>query len=264
MSTTDVPAGTQEPAAAPSAENTSPETNDPILAELGQDEANATPEAPKQAEGQEEGQKPTETEEEAPEATEGEEKPKGAEQRKDQLNTEIRDLVAQRNQLKAQVEAINHQVYEAQTPEELVQAGMSETDARLEALQQSLMLKDYNERVAEAQLTIETEAQRVQTEWPIFNPDSDSYNEELAQGAAQILADNLVFDQNSGQIIGSNISPYQLYQTIARAHEISSAQGQIQGQKSAEEMAANADTTGAASPTGQKKDPLLDILGSDD
>ena len=84
-----------------------------------------------------------------------------AEDRKLQLNTEIRDLVSQRNALRTDIEKINAEYYQPATEQQLVDTGLSPTDARIEALNQRLEVKDYNDRVAEAQLTIESESQAV-------------------------------------------------------------------------------------------------------
>ncbi len=205
-----------------------------------------------------------------------------AEERKTQLNTEIRDLVAQRNALKTEVEKINGEVYQPATEDELVASGLSQTDAKLEALSQRLEVQDYNNRVTEAQLTIESESQRVLNDFPIFrkfvpgteytdpttgeekgepNPE---YRQNIANEAAALLNDSLEYDQNTGQIVGSKISPYRLYKTLAASHNVAAQAGQLKGQQDTEKMLARADDAGSAAPKVEKKDPIMDILLSDD
>jgi hypothetical protein len=193
-----------------------------------------------------------------------EDKPLGkAEERKTQLNTEIRDLVAQRNALKDEVAKTNQQVYQPATEQELEDEGLNATDAKVEALRQRIEIRDYNDKVADAQLTIESESQRVLNDFPAFNPDSKDYDEELSTEAAQLLEANLVFDPNSGQVIGSNVSPYQLYKTLARAQGISATKGQLKGQQATEQMLANADSTASASPAKKPVDPLTALWEGD-
>lgn len=187
-----------------------------------------------------------------------------ADERKAQLNTEIRDLVSQRNALREEVAQANAQVYQPATEDELVQEGMSAAEAKVEALRQELQVRDFNEKVAEAQLTIESESQRVLNDFPAFNPDSKEYDQDLANEAADLLKANLIFDQNTGQVIGSNVSPYQLYKTLARASTASAVRGQIKGQQDAEKMLANADTAGSAAPPKKASDPLMELWKSDD
>lgn len=196
-----------------------------------------------------------------PDPDETEPQPQGKlEQRATKVNAEIRDLVAQRNALKTEVEKLNSEVYQPATVDELVAGGMSATDAKLEALDQRLQVQDYNNRVADAQLTIESESQRVLTDFPMFNPDNKEYRKDIAEEAAVFMDDNLVRDENTGAIIGSNISPYRLYKTLAASHNVSAQAGQLKGQQDTEKMLARADDVGNAAPKVEKKDPVLAIL----
>jgi len=191
---------------------------------------------------------------EEPEETE---KPQGkAEERKTQLNTEIRDLVSQRNALKEEVAKANAEVYQPATEDELVEQGLTATDAKVEALRQQIEVKDYNDRVADAQLTLSSESERVLRDFPLFNSESEQYDKELAEEAAGLLEANLILDPNTQQVIGSNVSPYQLYKTLARASGISGAKGQMKGQQDTEQMLANADAGGSATPEKKPVDPL--------
>lgn len=248
----------ESPKAAPStAEDKKPEDAKASVEEKPKEEAKAEPEAPKETESEE---KPADKAEE-PDADKPEEKPTKADERKTQLNTEIRDLVAQRNSLRTEVEKANAEVYQPATEQELVDDGMTATDAKVEVMRQQLEVRDYNERVAEAQLTIESESNRVLQDFAWANPNSgeDVYKKELAEEAAALLQQNLVTDPNTGQIIGSNISPYQLYKTLDRASGISTVQGQLKGQQATEKMLANADNASSAAPPKQKADPLKDL-----
>jgi hypothetical protein len=232
----------------------------------------AEPEAPKEetqaddtaVEPAETEAKDTETEDQEVVETETEKPQTKADERKTQLNTEIRDLVAQRNALKQEVEKINAEVYQPATEQELVEGGMTATDAKVEALRQQIEVRDYNERVAEAQLTLHSEANRVLNDFAWANPDSSEYNEELAMEASELLKANLIYDPNTGQEIGSNVSPYQLYKTLNKAAGISQAQGQLKGQQATEKMLANADAPSSASPPKVKEDPLVALWKSDD
>lgn len=264
-------AAPQEPAApAPSTEETkapAKEAVDPVLETLksNDDELKAQKQTPK-ATKQDKPETEAREQQEAPaEETEGEQPPKGkAEDRKQQLNTEIRDLVSQRNALKSEVEQLNSQVYQPATEQELQEQGMSQLEAKVEAMRQQQELERYTSQVADAQLTIESESQRVLSDFPIFNPDSDQYKADIAAQASQLLQANLVYDQNTGQVIGSNVSPYQLYQTLAQTYQASQAEGQIQGQKATEKMLASADIVTSTAPRSKRQDPILEILKADD
>lgn len=234
------------------------------------EEAKAEPKEPEAAKADEETDEvtpdATKTEGKADaEADETEDKPLGkAEERKSQLNTEIRDLVSQRNTLRSEVEKANAEVYQPATEQELEAEGLTATDARVEALRQRIEVKDYNDRVADVQLTLGSESERVLQDFPMFNPDSTDFDKELSEEASELLQQNLILDPNTKQIIGSNVSPYQLYKTLARATGISATKGQIKGQQATEKQLANVDAPTSSAPPVKKEDPLMALWKADD
>ena len=268
----------QEPVAEPAPASKEPEapteeTPDPIDWDEDEDKPKEKPEVKPKAKPKAEPkseEKPPEEEpkQEEPKAeTEGkpaeETKPKEptkAEERKTQLNTEIRDLVAKRKALQDEVTKANAEVYGVKSIDELKEEGLSETDAKVEALRQQVEMDKYNTQIAEAQLTIESEANRVINDFPIFNPTDESFDKELSDEASELLRANLIIDENTNQVIGSNVSPYQLYKTIARAAGVSATKGQIKGKADAEKMMANADVSTNAAPPTKPKDPLMELL----
>lgn len=244
----------------PEPEKEKPEAKEPEKAEEPKEAKEPEKVEPPELKTKDDTDKP-EKAEETPEKTS--ETPK-ADERKAQLNTEIRDLVAQRNALKAEVEKANAEVYQVATEDELTEQGMSAVEAKVEAMRQERELEKYNSQVADAQLTLGHESQRVLNDFSIFNPDSEDYDKELADEAAALLEANLIIDENTKQVIGSNVSPYQLYKTIAKASGISAAKGQVQAQKATEQMLANADAPASTPKPEEKVDPLIALWRSDD
>lgn len=212
---------------------------------------------------------------------------KGYEQRKEQLqgeikdlsaetgtdpNAEIRDLVARRNALKDLQEAkaretqlasesellneVNPDTGDYYTPQEAERIARA---LSLQTSQQTAAQASYQAQVRQNQITLDSEASQALKDFPAFNPDSTDYKPELAQSAAQMLAQNLITDPQTGEIIGSNLSPYALLKTLDDAAKSAATEGQLNGQKATEQMLANVDTPGGASnATVTKKDPLLD------
>lgn len=238
----------------------STETEEKVEAKA-ETETEEKPEVVEESEEKSDDENPeTETEGESEaEETETEKPQSKAEERKTQLNTEIRDLVAQRNLLRTEIEKINAETYQPATEDELVDQGYDATEAKVEALRQQVEMRDYNEKVAEAQLTISSESQKVLDDFPMFNSDSEQYDKELADEAAELVQANLIQDPNTGQIIGSNVPIYKIYKTLAKASGISTAKGQIKGQKDTEKMLANADTASAKTAAKPKADPLTEL-----
>lgn len=233
----------------------------------------STPETPvkeetdSKAEDEAKPEKEVDSKEADTDETEPETQPQGkAEERKQQLNNEIRDLVSQRNTIREEVEKLNSEVYQPATDEELLGQINPETgqyynplEAKVAALQQAQEFDKYNTQVAEAQLTLSSEANRALNDFPMFDENSKDYNKEIAAQADEILGANLIKDPNTGQIIGSHISPFKIYQTIASATQIAGAKAQDKAQKATETMLANADTS-SNSPEKSSGDPMKDLL----
>lgn len=216
------------------------------------DESNPEPQEPQQEEAKE--AEPVDTQEE-------QEQPSKAEARKEQLNTEIRDLVAQRNQIRQEVEQLNAQVYKPASSDELLEQVNPETgdyynrvEAQLEAMRQEREVEKYNTQVTESRLSLQSEAARALDEFPMFDSQSPEYNPSVAQQVDQMLAQNLIVDQNTGQIIGSHVSPYTLYKTVADAAKFSAAQSAAKSQKAVETMQSQADIPTSAPVKQTPKD----------
>lgn len=229
-----------------------------------------TPEEPKEPEVAE----PTEEPEGEEAVEDSEEKPqKGAEKRKEQLkeeideleqqveepsekanpNQEIRDLVARRNELRDRVKQSNEQVYRPATEDQLLDQINPDTgtyysrlEAKLAAMEQSQQIDRYNNEIADTQLTLSNEAQRALQDFPMFDEQSPEYNKEVAAQVDGILGKSLVIDPNTNQVIGSHVSPYELYKAVAVSAQTSAVKGQVAAQKATEKMLANADTPSGA------------------
>lgn len=200
---------------------------------------------------------------------------KGAEMRKQQLNTEIRDKVAERNALKREIEELNRQKYQLKSEDDLptVEQLLEEinpetgdyfnrTEAQLLLLQakyeldhQARQMDEYNNRLVETNMALINEAEQVLRDFPMFDPNSDEYDEALANQADRLLDASIIRDQNTGRIIGSQVSPYELYATIVSATGTAKARGEVAGRKAAQKMMASVDVVGgAASPSGADSD----------
>jgi len=256
---------TTAPESAPE-ETKTPEVADPILESLSSDEDNpvveATEEQPEKKEEAVETEE-SESQEEVPETSEeqpqGEEKPLSP-----KAENRFQQLANENKALREQIEQINSQVYQAQTTDELIDEGLSPELAEVRSLKQQLEIQDYNNKVVEAQTYLSNDSARVLNDFDIFNPDSPNFQEDIAASAAQALQKSLIIDPNTNQIIGSHLSPYEIYKPIADAYEKSKVVGQVEGQKATEKMLANVDARPSATPKQPKKDPLLAILESDD
>ena len=229
-------------------ESAAVETNDSQVDEVAED--TSTEETDSQG-GDDAEQSEETTEDTEAEETDTNDKPQSkGEKRVDQLNTEIRDLVAQRNAIRTEVEQYNSQVYKPAQVDELLEQVNPDTgeyynrlEAQIESMKQERQVEKYNNQVAESLVALESDVQRVFNEFPMFDTKSDEYNPEIAGQVAEILAESLIRDPNTKQVVGSRISPYKLYKSYAAAAKSSAVKAETKAQKNVETMLKNADPT---------------------
>jgi hypothetical protein len=211
------------------------------------------------------------TEEVTPEEEAPKEEPQTkADARKEQLNNEIRELVNQRNQIRQEVERINQDAYVPAKVDELLEQVNPDTgdyynrlEAQYESLRQEREVEKYTNQVSESRLSLTSEAQAAVRDFPMFDESSPEYDPDVAAQADQILAQSLVYDQKTNQVIGSHISPYQLYKTVYDSAKASEKRGAVSGQKATEKMLSNADTTTGVTKHSTPKDAFLQGFESD-
>ena len=199
---------------------------------------------------------------------------KGAEQRKQQLNTEIRNLVAEKNALERSVAELNRQKYQIAskddlpTVEQIMEQVNEETgeyftrteaqllllQAQIELGEQERELDAYNKQIVDNTMALKEEVGQTLKEFPMFDSSSDQYDENLAVAADKILDASLIRDSQTGRVIGCRISPYELYSTIANAALAGKTQGEVASRKATQKMMQNVDVPNSASTasTGNK------------
>ena len=226
---------------------------------------------------------PASTEEKQSESTDSEdEKSNRALERKQQLNLEIRDKVAERNALREEIAELSRQKYELQSAQDIptVEALMEQINPntgdyytraeaenlrlsqRLDAMEKQKEFDGYVERVTDNRIQLSNEANQVVKDFPIFDPESKEYDAELTQMADELMKAQLIIDKKTGQVIGSRVSPYQLYSVIAKAKTSGEASGKTSGRKSALDMMNNADVASSAKApsSDEENDPFLQGL----
>jgi hypothetical protein len=187
---------------------------------------------------------------------------KGAEARKEQLQTEIRQLVAERNAKREEIARLNTDAYQPATADQLMEQGMDEATARVTALEQRTQLTEFNAKVADVNASLNTEALQVMHDFPMFDPESTEYNKELTELATKEYqrAAGIKTDPKTKLIYDAAVFPYSTYHAIAQAFQAGANTGQVKAQRSAERMMANAETPTNIAPKQPKEDPFLSGL----
>jgi uncharacterized protein (DUF3084 family) len=184
---------------------------------------------------------------------------KGAEERKVQLQSEIRSLVSQRNTLRQEVEAKNAEQYRPQTAAEIAELGVEPVLAEVRALQQRTEMAEFNAHVAETNANLNTESLQLMADYPVFDSQSSEYNEGLSQRVNSLYQKvaGITTDPKTGLITNVQTLPYDFYKSFAETHTAGAQNGAVKGQVAAEKMLAAADTPSSSAPKQPKEDPFL-------
>lgn len=192
-------------------------------------------------------------------------KPSVADQRKEQLSAEIRQMVAEKHQREQELAALQQTLAQAKAPQvpktmqEYLETVNPETgdyytpeQAKVEMLQNELqsIRNQYQQDAAMRQLTaqvnsLSSDVDKVLADYPMFDAESDQYNEALSRNADMILAANLVRD-NNGRVIGSRVPIYSIYKSLADTYNAGSSIGQADAQKATTKMLSRVDVGSSA------------------
>ena len=248
-------------------ESPTEETNDDGVFSLDEvNEPKGKPEEEPEERTTESGDADEETNPTPQEAKPEETSSKNAETRKQQLNNEIRDKVAERNALRREIAELNKQKYQMKNVSDLptvdalmeqinpetgdyytrTEAKLARIEAERELERETKKLDEYTESIVDNRLRLRDEADRVLKDFPMFDESSSSYDKDLAEKAEQV-AEKLLIKDKSGEVIGSNGSIYDVYALVAAAVESAGKSGEIAGKKAAEKMMVSADVIGASS-----------------
>lgn len=261
--------GVKEPVEIETTTTESPteETNDDGVFSLDEESlSEAKPEEEPEAKTTESGNTDEEIDSTPQEAKAEETSSKNAETRKQQLNNEIRDKVAERNALRREIAELNKQKYQMKNVSDLptvdalmeqinpetgdyytrTEAKLARIEAERELERETKKLDEYTENIVDNRLRLRDEADRVLKDFPMFDESSSSYDKDLAEKAEQV-AEKLLIKDKSGEVIGSNGSIYDVYALVAAAVESAGKSGEIAGKKAAEKMMVSADVLGASS-----------------
>ena len=276
---------TEAPAVENNIDNDNSNDDEFVLGFTGEADTPTTEETSEEEETQSEGEAEAEQEVEESETTESTEKSNRAEERKQQLNTEIRDKVAERNALREEIAELSRKKFDLEKEQVLpeVESLVSQINPntgdyytraeaenlrlsqRIDALEKQKEFEDYVERVADSRIQLSTEANQVVKDYPIFDPESDQYNPELTAMADEIMQSSLIVDEKTGQVVGSKVSPYKVYSAIAKAKASGDVAGKTSGRQAALDMMNNADVSSSAkAPSSAEEDDefLAGFLGN--
>lgn len=150
----------------------------------------------------------------------------------------------------------------AEQTKDYIEASEDDQERRIREVE----ARQYDQLVDHNENTLVTEFERVKAnpDLQMFNPDSDQFNEELYAYAIDNFNNSAIEYDRFGNMVGLKGSLYEFINRTAGIYSNAVKAGQVKQVRDSRKMRTNADTKPAATPKPTEKDPLLDVLRSDD
>lgn len=157
---------------------------------------------------------------------------------------------AERRQLKEKVTAglADQPGYTPQTSEELEATGMDPALAGIEALRQEVRRDQIVNELTELNSSVNTDANTVLREHPVYDPKSKDYDEKFAKQVEERYKQYAHFemDPTNSFIVRADIPLGEFFSFAAQSRGTGSTQAEVQGQKAAEQMLSSAEEPSSA------------------
>lgn len=231
-------------------------------AEQGTDEAAATDSDQQDESAESEGNdsEPKEQPAEQPEpAKTDEEQPAQdpAEARKQEAQRAYLDRQRTRQQVTQQID----ETYGPKTADDLVNEGLDQNAAQIEALRQEFAFKEQRAQIAEMNANLQAEAVNVLNDFPVFNPNSKQYDAEFTTQVQEAYktASRLQTDER-GIVLNAEVPLYDFHKQMASIYSRGASKGTQQGQQEAVKMLSRTEAVGGSSSTsGNTSNDLADL-----
>jgi hypothetical protein len=170
-----------------------------------------------------------------------------------------RQRIQERERTRQSVEKQIEEAYGPKSEQELVDEGLTERDAQVEALRQEMQFERQKTQIAQLNAGLQAEAVNVTNDFPVFNPNSKDYDPEFAGIVEQQYkqAARLQLDDN-GIVVNADVPLYDYYQQMATIYNRGTERGQQQGQQEYQQMMSRTENPGGSS-SSSKGDSLQDL-----
>ncbi len=232
------------------------------IAAPSNDTPSETSETPQQGEDTQD--KPTTDDDQTPEGeqtpTEEQTAPDDQAAQKARNEQYARQRIMERQRVQQTVQEQLDQSYGPKTAEELAEEGLSDSDARFEALRQEIAYKEERTRIAELNAGMQSEAVNIKADFPLFDPNSAQYDPEFEQMvAARYQRDAQLQLDDNGIVINARVPLYDYYKEMVDIYGRGASKGQTQAQADAQAMMARTENPGGSSSTSKGGDSLADL-----
>lgn len=140
--------------------------------------------------------------------------------------------------------------YAPKSQEDFMAEGLSEQDARIQAMEARMEYSEQRAQVAELNAAMQSDAVNVINDFPVFNPKSPDYDPEFAQLVEQQYqqASRLQVDEY-GNVLNAEVPLYDFHQRMAQIYGRGASRGTQQAQSDANQMLARTENPGGSSST---------------
>lgn len=154
----------------------------------------------------------------------------------------------ERQRTKSQVTQQINQEYAPPTEQQLLEQGMSEQEAKVQAAIEQLSFERERSRVSELNAGMRDEAVQIQQQFDVFNPNSPNYDAEFAEQVGESYKQyaRLQTDENN-IILNADVPLYDYYQQQANLYNRGLSRGQQKAQANSEQMLARTENPGGSS-----------------
>lgn len=189
------------------------------------------------------------------------------EQQREAQQAKARQEFQNRQRTRDQVGSQLDQNFGPKTEEQLVEEGMSASDAKVEALRQEMAYNNERSRVTELNANMQADAVNVQSDFPVyreFNPDgtrNPDYDPEFTQKVDQLYQTSArintveVGKDPQGNpikvITNAEVPLYDFYKSMADVYSRGKANGNQQGQEDALHNLSRTENPGGSSSTAK-------------
>lgn len=140
-----------------------------------------------------------------------------------------------------------NQEYAPPSEQQLVEQGLSEQEARIEAKLQEVNFAQERSRVAELNAGMRDEAVQVQQQFDIFNPSSPNYDKEFTEQVGDNYKRDARVQQDGDMILNADVPLYDYYQQWYNSYNRGLSRGTQQAQANSEQMLARTENPGGSS-----------------
>lgn len=166
-----------------------------------------------------------------------------------------------RQRVRQQVAQQLDQFYGPKTAEQLVEEGLSQQDAQIQALREEMAYKEQRAQIAELNASMQAEAVNVFHDYPVFDPNSKDFDQEFTQQVEQAYKTAARFQvDDHGNIVNAEVPIYQFYQQMADIYSRGATKGNQQGQEAVLQTIARTDDVGGSTPTRGSGEKTLQEL----